>query len=106
MSETIETIFKAGQVIGPYKIIRCIGCGGMGEVYEVEHESLGVRYALKTFVYKGGKSWPMLRAKFMEEGQVLARLRHPNLVRVFDLSIDGATGVAYYVMDLVLYKDG
>ena len=104
MSE--ETIFKEGQAIGPYRIVRCIGCGGMGEVYEVEHESLGVRYALKTFVYKGGKSWPMLRAKFMEEGQVLARLRHPNLVRVFDLSIDGATGVAYYVMDLVLYKDG
>ena len=104
MSE--ETIFKAGQAIGPYRIVRCIGCGGMGEVYEVEHESLGVHYALKTFVYRGGKSWPMLRAKFMEEGQVLARLRHPNLIRVFDLSIDGAAGVAYYVMDLVLYKDG
>ena len=71
MSE--ETMFKKGQVIGPYKIICYIGCGGMGEVYEVEHESFGVHYALKAFVYRGGKSWPMLRAKFMEEGQVLVR---------------------------------
>jgi len=101
-----KAMFSEGQAIGPYRIVRCIGCGGMGEVYEVEHESLGVHYALKTFAYRGGKPWPMLRAKFMEEGQVLSRLRHPNLVRVFDLSIDGASGVAYYVMDLVLYKDG
>ena len=100
-----ETIFEEGQTLGPYRIVRCIGCGGMGEVYEVEHEGLGVRYALKAFAYSG-KSGLMLRAKFMEEGQVLARLRHPNLVRVFDLTVDGATGVAYYVMDLVRYKDG
>lgn len=106
MTEKTEPLYKAGQALGPYRIVRCIGCGGMGEVYEVEHESLGVHYALKAFAYRGGKSWPMLRAKFMEEGQVLARLKHPNLVRVFDLSIDGATGVVYYAMDLVLYKDG
>lgn len=106
MNEKTEPIYKSGQVLGPYRIVRCIGCGGMGEVYEVEHEILGVHYALKAFVYRGGKSWPMLRAKFMEEGQVLARLRHQNLVRVFDLSIDSATGVVYYAMDLVLYKDG
>ena len=101
-----ELMFKTGQMLGPYRIVRCIGRGGMAEVYEVEHEGLGVRYALKAFVYRGGELWPMLRAKFMEEGQVLARLKHPNLVRVFDLTIDGETGTAYYVMDLVLYKDG
>ena len=54
MNEMTETIFKAGQAIGPYRIVRCIGRGGMGEVYEVEHESLGVHYALKTFAYRGG----------------------------------------------------
>ena len=100
------TIFKDGQAVGPYRIVRCIGRGGMGEVYEVAHARLGVHYALKAFAYRGGTSRAMLRVKFMEEGQVLARLRHPNLVRMFDLSMDSATGVAYYVMDLVLYKDG
>ena len=101
-----DVIFKTGQALGPYKILRCIGRGGMGEVYEVVHEGLGVHYALKAFTYQGRKSVEMLRAKFMEEGQVLARLKHPNLVRVFDLMVDGATGTAYYVMDFVRYKDG
>jgi len=43
MSE--ETIFKAGQAIGPYRIVRCIGCGGMGEVYEESVENDGYFYA-------------------------------------------------------------
>jgi serine/threonine protein kinase len=39
-----------GHKIGAYRIIRLLGKGGMGAVYEVEHEQLGVRYALKTFI--------------------------------------------------------
>ena len=53
MTEKTEPLYKAGQALGSYRIVRCIGCGGMGEVYEVEHESLGVHYALKTFAYRG-----------------------------------------------------
>ena len=37
--------FEPGQKIGAYRIIRLLGQGGMGAVYEVEHEQLGVRYA-------------------------------------------------------------
>ena len=48
-----KAMFSEVQAIGPYRIVRCIGRGGMGEVYEVEHESLGVHYALKTFAYRG-----------------------------------------------------
>ena len=44
--------------------------------------------------------------RFAAEGRLLARLNHPNLVRVIDLAIDEASGLLYYVMDLVLYKDG
>ena len=40
-----KAMFSEGQAIGPYRIVRCIGRGGMGEVYEVEHESLGVHLA-------------------------------------------------------------
>ena len=39
---------------GAYRVVRLLGRGGLGEVYEVEHESLGVHYALKTFAYRGG----------------------------------------------------
>ena len=77
----------------------------MGAVYEVEHEQLGVHYALKTFTLEGGHV-DVLKNKFLTEGKVLARLHDPNLVRVFDLNFDEATGTPYFVMDLVLSEDG
>ena len=40
--------FKPNDTIGVYRVIRAIGEGGMGAVYEVEHTQLGVHYALKT----------------------------------------------------------
>jgi len=97
--------FASGQEIGVYRIVRLLGQGGMGAVYEVEHTQLGVRYALKTFTFEGGHG-KLLKNKFLAEGKVLARLRHPHLVRVFDLNFDEATGTPYFVMDLVLSADG
>ena len=97
--------FAPGHKIGAYRIIRLLGEGGMGAVYEVEHEQLGVRYALKAFSTEN-KYADVLKKKFLAEGKVLARLRDPHLIRVFDLAIDDATGVPYFVMDLITYKDG
>ena len=77
----------------------------MGAVYEVEHTQLGVHYALKTFTLEGGHV-DLLKNKFLTEGKVLARLHDPHLVRVFDLNFDEATGMPYFVMDLVLSEDG
>ena len=97
--------FEPGQKIGAYRIIRLLGQGGMGAVYEVEHEQLGVRYALKAFTLQEGHV-EILKKKFLAEGKVLARLRDPHLIRVFDLAIDEATGAPYFVMDIITYKDG
>ena len=77
----------------------------MGAVYEVEHEQLGVHYALKAFSTQN-KYADVLKKKFLAEGKVLARLRDPHLIRVFDLAIDEATDVPYFVMDIITYKDG
>ena len=98
-------IFEPGQKIGAYRIIRLLGQGGMGSVYEVEHEQLGVRYALKAFTAQDDYA-DILKKKFLAEGKVLARLRDPHLIRVFDLAIDEATGVPYFVMDIITYSDG
>ena len=87
-----------------YKVIRRIGVGAMGNVYEVEHKELGVRYALKTFKLKDGES-DFLRSRFLAEGRALARIHHPNIARVFDLGVL-PDGTAYFVMDLVLASDG
>ena len=97
--------FEPGHKIGSYRIIRLLGQGGMGAVYEVEHTQLGVHYALKTFTLEGGHV-DVLKNKFLTEGKVLARLHDPHLVRVFDLNFDEATGTPYFVMELVLSEDG
>ena len=97
--------FEPGQQIGTYRIIRLLGQGGMGAVYEVEHIQLGVHYALKAFTLEDGHV-DVLKNKFLTEGKVLARLHDSHLVRVFDLNFDDATGSPYFVMDLVLSRDG
>ena len=76
-----------GQVIGNYRIVRPLGAGGMGAVYEVEHVKLGVHYGLKTYILEDGNA-ELFRKRFQAEGKLLARLKHPNLVRVFDLDYD------------------
>lgn len=97
--------FQPGHEIGGYRVIRSLGKGGMGSVYEVEHIRLGVHYALKTFTFDAMYA-DVLKNKFLTEGKVLARLRDSHLVRVFDLDFDESSGTPYFVMDLVLYKDG
>ena len=77
----------------------------MGSVYEVEHEQLGVHYALKAFTHESGHV-DVLKKKFLTEGRVLARLHDQHLVRVFDLNFDETTGTPYFVMELVLSEDG
>ena len=96
---------RTDDVIGSYRILRPLGQGGMGAVFEVEHVTLGVHYALKTYTLEGDCA-EFFRKKFAAEGRLLARLSHPNLVRVIDLDVDEQRGILYYVMDLVLYKDG
>ena len=96
-----------GCRIGSYRVIRLLGKGGMGAVYEVEHVELGTHYALKTFTYSADTDYGgVLFAKFCEEAKMLSRISHPRVAHAFDLTHDAAHGVIYYVMDLVLYKDG
>ena len=76
----------------------------MGKVYEVEHRQLGVRHTLKTFALENDDA-EFLRTRFIAEGRTLARIQHPNVARVFDSGVL-SDGTAYFVMDLVLGRDG
>ena len=91
--------------IGGYHIVRPLGKGGMAEVYEVEHERLGVRRALKLFMAEGARA-DFLRTRFIAEGKLLERLDHPRLVKVHASGVDAVSGAPYLVMDLVLGADG
>ena len=98
--------FNPNDTIGVYRIVRPLGEGGMGAVYEVEHTQLGVHYALKTFTLNEDDHVELMKNKFLAEGKVLARLHDPHIVRVFDLNFDEATRTPYFVMDLVVFEDG
>lgn len=83
----------AGQTLGQYRIVRPLARGGMGEVYEVEHQVLRRRYALKLLPADfAGQSGAL--ARFEREAQVMANLEHPNIIRVDDF---GETGGRYWL---------
>ena len=87
----------------PYVVVRLIGQGGMGEVYEVEHIELGRRAALKV-LHRNHQDRPDLAARLRGEARLLARLTHPNLVEVFDLGVT-VDGRPYFAMPLLRGRD-
>ena len=78
----------AAQQIGDYRIIREIGRGGMGVVYEAEQISLGRRVALKVLPGHVGGDRKALE-RFRREAKAAARLHHTNIVPVFEVGQDG-----------------
>jgi len=91
-----------GQRIGPYRIIREIGRGGMGAVYLAERadEQFRQRAAIKLLPYEARTEMSLRR--FLEERQILATMEHPAIARLRD---GGMTddGLPYFVME---YIDG
>jgi serine/threonine protein kinase len=90
----------AGQKIGPYKLIRRIGVGGMGAVYLAARadDTFNKRVAIK-LVREGVDTEAVLR-RFRQERQILAPLDHPNITKL----LDGGTTedeLPYFVMDYV-----
>jgi serine/threonine protein kinase len=70
---------QPGDVVEPYEIKSEIGRGGMGRVYLAHHRLTGQEVALKMLLPQFSNE-PRLRARFLNEAKVLARLEHPNLV--------------------------
>ncbi|MEM6925645.1 MAG: serine/threonine-protein kinase [Myxococcota bacterium] len=91
-----------GDQIGSYTIEALLGRGGTSRVYRARHQMLGTTHALKV-LHTGHERDPVARDRFLKEGQVLARLRHPALVHVSDVVYD--KGVAALVMDHLEGRD-
>jgi serine/threonine-protein kinase len=82
-----------------YRIVRSLGEGGMGRVYEVEDMTLGKRYALKILSGLGPKSSAAL-VRMAVESRTLVKVAHPNIVNVFTAGVT-PDGCFYYVMELL-----
>jgi len=80
-----------------YRIVRAIGAGGMGVVYEAERTKDGRRFALK--VLNGTTSRAAL-ARFAREAQIVSQIDHENVVSIADVDVSAA-GVMFIVMELV-----
>jgi serine/threonine protein kinase/Tfp pilus assembly protein PilF len=84
--------------LGDYRLLREIGRGGMGVVYEAEQISLGRRVALKVLPFAGTLDAKQLQ-RFKNEAQAAAQLHHTNIVPVF--AVGQERGVHYYAMQFI-----
>jgi hypothetical protein len=87
-----------GQVFGRYTILSRIGEGGMGAVYEVVHNVLKRKFAIKTLL-PSLASDANASARFLREAEAASRIRHPNVVDVTDVGVEA--GTPYLVMELL-----
>jgi len=109
--------FTVGDMIGQYEVLSQLGRGGMGEVYKVLHTTLELEYALKLLpVDFSARSGALTR--FKDEAKVMARLNHPNIVKVDEFGetndrywlrmelMDGISDDCVSLEDLVRENDG
>jgi serine/threonine-protein kinase len=94
---------SAARELGSYRLQERLGAGGMGEVWRARHRMLARPAAIKLIrpsaLRNGGASADMLR-RFEREAQVIARLRSPHTVDLYDFGV-AENGAFYYVMELL-----
>ena len=96
--DTVPETPRMPERVGPYRILRLIGRGGMGAVYEARHTKLDRVVALKILPS------PMTidreyQERFDREARVIAKLNHPNVVRATDAG--DADGISYLALELL-----
>jgi WD40 repeat protein/predicted Ser/Thr protein kinase len=86
------------QRVGRYRVLRCLGEGGMGIVYEAEQDSPRRPVALK--VIRPGLASPALVQRFAHEAQILGRLHHPGIAQVYEAGL-AEDGRPFFAMEFV-----
>ncbi len=90
---------RSGCEYGHFRLLQCLGTGGMGAVYSAERTD-GVPQAVAVKLLRGSISAEG-RARFLGEARFLARLEHPAIARLIDVGIGAADGEAWIAMELV-----
>jgi len=93
-----RSVFESRN-LGRYRLARCIGRGGMGEVWRAQDRALRREVALKILSPEHGRH-PSAIARFEREIQATSEVAHPNVVRIHDWGVTD-DGVWYYAMDLL-----
>jgi serine/threonine-protein kinase len=90
--------------IGPYRLVRRLGEGGMGVVYLAERAGEGFSQFVALKLIRAGFADPRLQERLAEERRLLARLEHPGIARLIDGG-STAAGQPYYAMEFVEGSD-
>ncbi len=97
---TSRNVVEVGQIISSkYKLLRLLGDGGMGSVYEAEHLGLGTHVAIKV-LHTDLARRAGIAERFLQEARVSAQIRSAHVVQVTDVDRT-SDGVAYLVMELL-----
>ncbi len=92
--------WRLGKELGPYRLVRMLGEGGMGVVYLAERADLGSLVAIK--ILRDAWLSPARRERFATEQRILAQLKHPSIARLYDADVL-PDGTPWFVME---YVDG
>ena len=96
LGSTSKTV-KPGDIIGDhYALLSLLGEGGMGYVFLAEHNIIGKKYALK--IVRPDRVDEASRQRFEVEARVIAKLDHPNIVKIYNMGVY-LDDCPYYVMD-------
>jgi tRNA A-37 threonylcarbamoyl transferase component Bud32 len=101
-SEQSVSPLPPGTAFGRYQIVRLLGVGGMGMVYEGLHAELRKRVAIKVLQPEFAQSADA-RTRFLREGEAAARIRHPHVVDVSDVGTHD--GLPFLVMEYLEGED-
>ena len=94
-----STALSAGQIVnGKYRILRLLGDGGMGSVYEAFHELLGTRVALKLLHAELTRTG--VAKRFLQEARASARIKSPHVVTIADAD-QTPEGLAFIVLEYI-----
>lgn len=98
--EPDEADTAAGATIGPYRVVRELGRGGMGTVLLAERAEGDFRQLVALKLFRGEPDRGEIIERFRHERRILATLRHPNIAALYD---GGATeaGIPYFAMEYV-----
>jgi eukaryotic-like serine/threonine-protein kinase len=91
---------EEGGRVGPFRVVREIGRGGMGAVYLAEREGEEFRQRVAIKLVRGGADTPGAVRRFVEERRILASLEHPDIARLVDGGVTAA-GVPWFAMEYV-----
>jgi serine/threonine-protein kinase len=107
MADTVAPVPEAatlppGTRLGKYQLVRRLGAGGMGTVYEAVHTEIGKHVAVKVLAPQVA-AMEGARARFLREAQLTSKVRHPHAVDVTDMGTEGDS--SFLVMELLSGED-